>query len=325
MLRDSSRRLARIAQVLFALALSSAVCGCRHNQGDSLVVTGDGTRLSSEAIDADPVALLPSGPIVMFWVDAPAFFASPFGTEIARVVTKDFPLGPEAGFSAARDIKKVVGGLYSMAGADIVAVVAGDFRPELIRAAAEQKAVGPTGKPLTHSQYAGNDLYTAGNVGFTVVTQHTMLVGNETGMRRSLDRIRDNRVKRDVAEWMVKLMDSPNASLVVAGDVASQPMVATAARQAPFLNGLSSFRIVGNFQSPGLNLAGALTYPDAAGAASGAASLRDLAQATSFLSLLAFFGISNPLRSMQAEVKDADVQFVMGIDAQSLTRLLGAF
>jgi hypothetical protein len=324
MKRESSRWLARTRAILLALALPIAAVGCRHNQGDSLVVTGDGTRLSSETIDADPVALMPSGPVVMFWVDAQAFFASPFGAEIGRIAIKDFPLGQEAGFSPARDTRRVVGGVYSMAGADVVAVVTGDFRPDLIRAAAEQKAVGPTGKPLTHSQYAGNDLFTSGNVGFTVVTPHTMLVGNETGMRSSLDRIRDNRVKRDVPEWMVKLMDNPSASLVAAGDVASQPVVAAAARQAPFLSGLSSFRILGNFQPPGLNLAGALTYPDPAGAASGAASLRGLAQATSFLSLLAVFGVSNPLQSMQADVKDNDVQFVMGIDAQSLTRLLGA-
>jgi hypothetical protein len=260
---------------------------------------------------------------VLFWLDAKAFFASAFGSGLARVATKYLPLGPETGFSPSRDLRQAVGGVYSMAGADAVAVVQGDFHPDLIRAAAEKQTSMPTGKPLVHSQYAGNDLYTSGNVGFTVVTQHTMLVGNETGMRRALDRIRDNRVAHDVPEWMVKLTEHPNASVVAAGDVTSQPVVATMAREAPFLSGLTSFRVLGNFQPPGLNLAGALSYPDATAASSGADALRGLAQATGWLNLLSIFGISNPLQSMQAEVKDNDVQFVMGLDGQALTRILG--
>jgi hypothetical protein len=308
--------------LLVLVASLSAALDCKHNDGDSVVVTGEGARLSSETIDNDPMALLPANPIAVSWVDAQAFFASPFGAELSRIAAQRLPIGAEAGFVAQRDLKKLVGGVYSFAGADAVAVAQGDFDPVKIGAAADAHATTPVGVPLVHSRYAGNDVYTAGNVGFTVVTRHTMLIGNETGMRRALDRIRDNRLKREVPEWMAKLIETPQAALVCAGDVEGQPQVANVARLAPFLNGLRNFRVLGNFQSPGLNLAGSLAYPDAASAAAGASSLRSLTQPSTLTALLALLGLGSPLRDVQISTQDKETTFVAGLDAQSLTRLL---
>jgi hypothetical protein len=311
--------------VALSLALSTlGLLSCKHNQGDSVVMTGDGTKLSSEAIDQDPMALLPANPVVLGWVDAQAFFASPFGGELNRLSAKYLPLGQDAGFVPQRDLRKVIAGVYSLAGADVVAVAQGDFNPDAIRGAADQRAAAPAGGlPLVHSQYAGNDVYTTSNVGFTVVTKHTLLLGNETGMRRALDRIRDNRVKREVPEWMAKLIESPQASMVLAGDMSNQPQVAAMARSAPFLNGLQNFRILGNFQPPGLNLAGTLSYPDAASATAGASALRSVGQMAGVMNVLAMFGLGSPLQSMDVSTQDRDTSFVIAVDGQSLTRLLG--
>ncbi len=49
---------------------------------------------------------------------------------------------------------------------------------------------------MVKSSYAGRSLYTAGNMGFTVLTQKTLLFGNDTGIRRALDRIQEGRAKR---------------------------------------------------------------------------------------------------------------------------------
>jgi hypothetical protein len=311
---------------VLGLALGALVAGsafsCKHNDGDSVVVTGEGARLSSEAIDRDPLALLPSKPVVLGTVDVPAFLASPLGNEINRLASKYVPLGQETGFVLQRDLKKIVGAAYSLAGVDVVGVAQGDFNPELIRSAAERHAATPTGAQLVHSKYAGNDVFTAGNVGFTVVTTHTMLIGNETGMRRALDRIRDNRLVREVPEWMIKLMETPQAATVLAGDVATEPRVAAMARMAPFLGGLSSFRIVGNFQPPGVNVAGALSYADAASAAAGANHLRGLAQMSAITAVLAMFGLGAPLQNLQVENHDRDTTFVTAADCESLARLL---
>jgi hypothetical protein len=308
--------------LLLGLLLVGAALSCKHNDGDSVVVTGEGARLSSEAIDRDPLALLPSKPVVLGVIDVPAFLASPLGGEINRLAAKYVPLGQDTGFVLQRDLKKLVGAAYSLAGVDVVGVAQGDFNPDLMRSAAERRASTPGGAPLVHSKYAGNDVFTAGNVGFTVVTRHTMLIGNETGMRRALDRIRDNRLAREVPEWMTKLIETPQSAMVLAGDVATEPRVAAMARMAPFLGGLSTFRIVGNFQPPGVNLAGTLSYVDASSAATGANALRSLSQMSAIVGVLAIFGLSAPLQNLQVENHDRDTTFVTSSDAESLARLL---
>lgn len=312
----------RLLGLAFGLVLALAASACKHNEGDSVVVTGEGTRLPSEAIDRDPLALLPSKPVVLGVIDVPAFLASPLGSEINRLAAKYVPLGQETGFVLQRDLKKIVGAAYSLAGVDVVGVAQGDFNPDLIRSAVERHAMTPGGVPLVHSKYAGNDVFTAGNVGFTVVTRHTMLIGNETGMRRALDRIRDNRLAREVPDWMTKLIETPGAASVLAGDVATEPRIAAMAQMAPFLGGLSSFRMVGNFQPPGVNVAGTLSYVDAASAASGANALRGLAQMSVITSILAMFGLGAPLQNLQVENHDRDTTFVTSSDAESLARLL---
>lgn len=278
--------------------------------------------MTAEAIDKDPLSLLPANPVVLFWADAPAFFASTFGNQITRILAARLPIADDAGFVPPRDLRAIVGGIYSMAGADAVVALSGDFHPELIRKAVEKQTVTPVGTPIVISQYAGNDLYTSKNIGFTVVTTKTILAGNETGIRRALDRIRDNRVKREAPEWMMRLVETPQASLVVAGDLTSQPQVAALANQAPFLNSVQKFRVLGNFLPPGLNVAGSLSYPDAATAAQAGASMQELARRATLLSALSFLGLGAPVQGVQVEVRESDAQFVLGLDAQAVAQVL---
>ena len=112
---------------------------------------------------------------------------------------------------------------------------------------------------------------------------------------------------------MTKLIETPQAAAVLAGDVATEPRIAAAARMAPFLAGLSSFRIVGNFQSPGVNVAGTLSYNDAASAAAGANALRGLAQMSTITTVLAIFGMGAPIQNLQVENHDRDTSFVTSI------------
>jgi hypothetical protein len=110
--------------------------------------------------------------------------------------------------------------------------------------------------------------------------------------------------------------------MALAGDVASRPEVAALAGSAPFLNGLSTFRILGNFQSPGLNLAGTLSYPNATSAAAGAESLRSVGQMAGALNLLSMFGLGSPLRRLDVSSEGNDTMFVAGVDASQLALLL---
>lgn len=296
--------------------------GCKHNEGDSVAVTGEGKHLSSETIDQDPLALLPANPVALAWIDARAFFDSPLGAQMERLAGAYLPVGQEAGFVPRRDLTRIVGGIYSTAGADAVAVMTGSFQPDAIKAAADRQAMTPLGVPLVRSRYANNDVYTAANVGFTVVTTHTMLVGSEAGMRRALDRIRDNRLSREIPAWMISLLSNPQAAIAAALDLADQPQVAALSQKITFLQGLRTARFLGNFQPPGINVVGALSYPDATTATAAADNIRRYSQMAALMSFLSAFGAAGPLQNLQVQVAQSDVQLATALDSQLLERLL---
>jgi len=112
--------------------------------------------------------------------------------------------------------------------------------------------------------------------------------------------------------------------MVGVADLTTQGSVAAAAQQLPFLNGLQVARVLGNFQAPGINFAGALTYPDAATAAAGGQSVQRIAQLASYTSLLALLGIKPPIQDMQVKTEKNDVQFIIAIDAQGASGMLDA-
>jgi len=310
-----------ILRLFLSLAICSSLWGCTH-QGDSVVLAGDGTRLSSEEIDRDPLALLPSGPVSLTHLDAQAAFASQLGEPVAKLMTKAVPLGAESNFDPKRDIKRIIVGAYSLQGADLAMVVQGNFDPEAIRQAASKGVQTALGAPLTKLSYAGNDLFVAGGIGFVVVTKKTLIAGNETGIRRCLDRIRDNRLKRDVPEWMVKLLDNPQAPVVSVADLSREPQVGAVAQQFPFVQGVSVARVLGNFQSPGINFAGAITYTDASSAERGEASLKQLSNLASLMQMLSMLGVKSPISDLQVRKEQQDVQFIVAVDSQGAAAML---
>jgi hypothetical protein len=80
--------------------------------------------------------------------------------------------------------------------------------------------------------------------------------------------------------------------------------------------------LLGNFQPPGINVAGTLSYPDPASAAAGANALRGVGQMAGAMNVLAIFGLGSPLQNLQVQSQDNDATFVMAVDGQSLVRLL---
>ena len=315
--RTNRWTLVVLVAALFSLFVSS--CG---KQGDSVVMTADGTRLSSEEIDRDPLALLPAGVIGLVHIDAQAAFQSQLGPSTNKLIQAALPLGSEANFDPGRDVRRVIVGLYSLQGADAAMIVQGTFDPDAIRSAASLGRPNALGVQLTRLEYANNDLFVAGDIGFVVVTRQTMIAGNETGIRRTLDRIRDKRVRREIPDWMATLVDEPKASVVGVADLSTDPAVRAASQQAPFLNGLTVARVLGNFEAPGINFAGSLTYPDNATAQTASASLDQLGQLTSYANLLAIIGIQPPIQNLQVRVEQRDVQFIAAVNAQGAAQML---
>ncbi|MDB4940650.1 MAG: hypothetical protein JWP97_184 [Labilithrix sp.] len=293
------------------LALGSAGCG-----GDK---GGDAKSASSEASFDDAIALLPGGPIGAGTVDARAFFGSQtFGADLAKLVETYVPIGAEAGFKASRDVDRVTFASYSYQGLDVAAIVIGRFDLAKIKQAASQQTPTKTGAPLVTSQYGGRDVYTVNNVGFTLLSDTRAVVGTEQGIRRVLDRIKDKRVKRDLPTWMITTIETSGAALAVAGDFATTPLPPEATRQIPmpFMKDLKAARLVATFKD-GVQLAGSMTYTDAAAADAASASVK---QAVGYSKMLAMLGVK--VQGTDVKVDKADVQVSLSVDDQSLRQLL---
>lgn len=302
-----------------ALLLSTAAAtGCGGEQ--TLVLVG-GQRVDAATIDKDPLALLPGSIVALSYLDAGALFATRLGADTTALVNSVLPIGAESNFVPSRDVTRLYGGLYAMQGADYCFVVQGNFDVDGITRAADARAATPSGIPLVKSQYGGSDVYTVGNVGFVPLTGHTLLSGTETGMRRVLDRLRYGNLERSVPKWMVELSDTKGAAFALAADLTSQVPVAPALQGTPVLSQLRIVRVIGNFQSPGLNVAGTLTYETPEGAAAGVAGIQSTQAAARWLGVFAAFGFGVTLPTIDLAQKEKDVAFTMPVD-EGLARAL---
>jgi hypothetical protein len=316
-----------LARTLFLCALPLALvvapaAGCGGNEGYGLI---GGEKVDASLIDRDPLALLPRGVLVLGSLDAAAMFQSKWGPEAAQLVQTLLPLGPESNFVPSRDVVRVVSGVYAMQGADFCAVVQGTFDLPAIQRAVDARAITIDGAPLVKTRYAGTDLYTAGNLGFSLVTSHTVLSGNETGMRRALDRLRFGKLERVVPKWMLELAETKGATMAIAGDLGAPDAVDVTSAKVPFLGSVHAMRVVGNFLPPGMNFAGTLSYADAAGATSAAQSLQQAQQVAKLASMFTSIGWGASIPTPEIAVKQNDVAFTVKVDDNFVHLLLKHF
>ncbi len=303
--------LLSLVALLCATAATAAGCGGK-DKTDVKSPAGEGSM-------DDALALLPGNAIAAGTIDGRAFFGSQtFGADLAKVVEKYIPIGPEAGFQASRDVDRVTFASYSYQGIDVAAIVIGRFDSAKIKLVASSQTPTKGGTPLVASQYSGHDVYTVSNVGFTLLSDTRAIVGTEQGIRRVLERIKDKRVKRDIAPWMISTIETPGAAMALAGDFATQPIPQELTKQVPmpFMNGLKAVRVVATFKD-GVQLAGSMTYPDAQAAETASQSVK---QTVNLSKWLAIFGIK--VQNVDIKVDKTDVQVSLGIDDQSLRQLL---
>jgi hypothetical protein len=285
---------------------------------------GGGDKVDVKSPTAEPamddaLSLLPGSAIAVGTVDARAFFSSQtFGSDLAKLVEKYVPIGTEAGFQASRDVDRVTFASYSYQGIDVAAIVIGRFDSAKIKLVAANQTPTKNGGTLVVSQYTGRDVYTVNNIGFTLLSDTRAIVGTEQGIRRVLERINDKRVKRDIAPWMISTVETSGAAVAVAADFASTPIPPENAKQipSPLITNLKAARLVATFKD-GVNLAGSITYADAASAESSAAVVK---QSMGYAKLLAVFGIK--LQNVDIKTDKSDVQVSLLVDDQSLRALL---
>jgi hypothetical protein len=122
---------------------------------------------------------------------------------------------------------------------------------------------------------------------------------------------------------MERLVATSKAPLVGGFDFTSSPLPDATRKELAFLKGVKTLSLVGNFDDPGLNLAGTLTYDDADAAQHGAENLVALRQLVErYAPFLALLGIAQPVRRLEAEPKDKDVSFVLAVDGTAVAALL---
>jgi hypothetical protein len=308
-------------KIWVSIAVLMTLLGCAKRETIITPVSASHPIMPAE-IDGDPLAILPSGFIGLLRAEVPAVAKSALGPTLIALANKLAPLPQGSGFVPERDLDRLVVGLYSMQGADAAGIAIGRFNPDAIRNAAASTPNTSNG-PLVQSPYAGYTLYTVHNVGFCVLTSRTVLIGNETGIRRSLDRIHDGRAVHQLPEWTNVLLDASRAPLAFGGNLKSTPLPAGLTQQVPFLAGLSALRVLGNFETPGVNLAGSLGYetPERAQQAAGEMlASRDLLKSFSFI--LGVMGVTQPIQRLEAQATDREVSYVATLDGAALAKIL---
>jgi hypothetical protein len=304
--------LRRFSFLLVIFAVLMVACGGDKKENVKAPGTDNGMD--------DAFALLPGNAIALGTVDARAFFGSQtFGADLAKLVEKYLPLGQEAGFQASRDVDRVTFASYSYQGIDVAAVIVGRFDEAKIKQVALQHTPTKNGGYIVASQYAGRDVYTVNNVGFTILSNTKAIAGTESGIRRVLERIKDGRVKRDITKWMIETVETQGAAAAVAGDFATQPIPAEAMRQipVPFLQSMTALRVLVTFKQPGMQIVGSLTYPNATAAASASEQVKQVAGMSKWLAL---FGIK--IQNVDIKTEQQDVQVKLEVDDQSLRQVL---
>lgn len=309
---------------LVAVLALAQVGGCGGGE-DVIVKTADGAGLTAADIDREPLALLPGGASLVGTLDTPALFASPVGQRLLALLEARLPLPPSVGFEPRRDLSRLYVGLYSFQGVDFAGVAVGNFNPQAIEAAANGTEQTPLGSPLVRVEYAGRVFYVSANVGFVVLTERTVVYGNETGIRRVLDRLESGRVKNELAPEVNALMLQPGAPIAFGATPGANAVTEATGQQQPFLRDLVLARVIGDFESPGVNAAGTLTYRSPEAAQLARESLASTAQNLSTLGTLLGFvtGQAPPLRAFHATAEGQAVQVTAAFDATVADHLIG--
>lgn len=311
----------RTGCVLFVGLLGLSMLACSKKE-TIIAPTSAGHQMTVAEIDAEPLALLPSGFIGLLRAEVPAVAASSLGPTLLDLFAHWAPLPANSSVTPQRDVDRVVIGYYSMQGADAAGIATGRFNPDAIAQAVKNNPTTPSGN-IVQSPYSGHILYTVRNNGFCVLSAATLLIGNETGIRRALDRIHEGRAIRQLPSWTDALLDSSKAPLAFGAQLKAGDVPASVAQQVPFMTDLRGLRVLGNFEQPGLNLAGSLGYetPERAQQAAGEMlSSRDRLASMSWI--MGALGMGNPIQRLEATAADKEVSFVAAVDGRSLSRVL---
>ena len=301
--------------------LGAVLTACGSSE-EIVVKTADGVEISARDIDANPLALLPPGALVLANVQPQELFQSQLGARFVQLAKSQFPLPPGAQFEPQRDLDRLLVGAYSIQGVDLAGVAVGRFNVEAIADAARRSEITPLGVPLVRVKYSHWEFYVAGNVGFCPLTSRTALFGNEVGMRRALDRLERGELSVQQENDLVTLVERPGAPLAI-GASNSDAGLNALARYVPLVRPMRMARVVANLQPPGVNIAGTLTFDDAQTAEQARLEMNQAYAALQTLTTVgAVFGLDLPVRNYEASVLKTSLQVTIAAEVAAAVTLL---
>jgi len=315
------RRGAAACALLLAIgAASGLACG---GGKEVILRTAAGVEATAEDIDQQPLWLLPPGGIGWLHVEVGPVASSELGAYLLSDARARFPLPDAAGFSFERDVVRLSLATYSMQGLDFAGVASGHFDRARIEAAASTAPAGQVAPPLVRSEYAGRTLFTANGVGFVILTPQTALFGNETGIRRSLDRIAESRVADELPAWVKDLLVTPDAAFSFGADLQGSPLTAALSGRLAALRGATAASGIGNFAPPGINIAGTITHTSHEAARATASALLQTGGSLNIYGRL--FGLGQPIRKLETQAVGENAQVVLAVDGGAVRVLMEKF
>jgi hypothetical protein len=315
--------------------------GCSSN---ALVPWG-GRKIDASVIDADPILVLPADVVLLAYLDLQAAFRSSLSADVAALVSTFIPLGPDSNFVPTRDAARIYGGVYAMQGLDFAGIMQGNFDLASIARSADARAAAGGASPLVKTRYADCDIYTISNVGFCALSPQTMLLGNETGIRRGLDRLRKRVLTRAIPPWMFAEVGLPGTAFGLVGDFGAEsvydtdadgrfskrptaaaasgiPALDLASGSFPFLQGVKLLRARGTFSPPGANIVGAVTYETEERANVAVGQLANVGNVSPGMALLLSIGVGASIANPTVARAGRDVAFVEPVDERLLRVVL---
>jgi hypothetical protein len=311
----------RLVAALLVCASAAWSLGCGGGR-EVILRTAAGAEVTAEDLDRQPLWLLPPGGVGWLHVEVGPSAGSELGKYLLADLHARFAMPEAAGLVFERDVARLSVATYSMQGIDFAGVATGRFDVARIQAAASQPQAGAA-PALTKTEYAGRSLFMAGTVGFVILTPQTALFGNETGIRRCLDRIAESRVADDLPAWVKELLGNPSAAFSAGIDLQANPITAALSGRLAALRGAQMARALGNFDPPGINVAGTIGHADHEAARATAAALLQAGGGLNIYGRL--FGLGQPIRKLETQAVGNDTMVVLAVDGGAVRVLMERF
>ncbi len=282
-------------------------------------------RAPEQEVAAEPLLLLPEGAFGYARIDAAEVFRSSAGARLGAALRERVPAPAALDFRPERDLSRLDLGLYAFQGLDFVVVLQGRF------AVPANGSVAEPGGAIVEETYAGKQVFLSASadrvlrdrLAYSVVAPSVALFGNETAVRRALERLVERRLTLALPELAARVSEvATGAAAGGALDLSAVPTGLLDQVRVPLVPGLRQGAVVANFAPPGLNLAVTLTYDSNGSAASAANAVSSggawLASLGPWAGLL---GLGRPVHRLEARAEGQNLYAVAALDPEGLLAL----